>query len=158
MEARVLDTDLVVFKERILVPKSLQKCVVSWYHKYLAHPGETRMLETLTKLYFWPKMAEDVKRHVKYCKQCQINKRGRKHYGKLPAKVAEESVPWQRVNVDMMGPLTVKTATGKRSLLVLTMIDPATGWFEVKDIPSQSADACAQAFDDTWLCRYPRPQ
>ena len=38
------------------------------------------------------------------------------------------------------------------------MIDPATGWFEVKDIPEQSSDACSKAFDDTWLCRYPPPQ
>ena len=112
----------------------------------------------MSKLYFWPKMAEAIKGHVKRCKQCQLRKKGRKAYGKLPLKEAEESVPWQRVNVDMMGPLTVKTAKGKKNLLVLTMIDPATGWFEVKDIPEQSSDACSKAFDDTWLCRYLRPQ
>ena len=49
----------------------------------------------------------------------------------------------------MMGPLTVKTANGKKTLLLLTMIDPATGWFEMKDIPNQSADAVSKVFDDT---------
>ena len=154
----VEDATLVMFKGRIVVPKTLQKRIVAWYHEYLIHPGETRMIETMSKLYFWPKMAEAIKGHVKRCKQCQLRKKGRKAYGKLPPKEAEESVPWQRVNVDMMGPLTVKTAKGKKTLLVLTMIDPATGWFEVKDIPEQSSDACSKAFDDTWLCRYPRPQ
>ena len=38
------------------------------------------------------------------------------------------------------------------------MIDPATGWFEVKDVASPSAEACMAAMDDTWLSRYPRPQ
>ena len=38
------------------------------------------------------------------------------------------------------------------------MIDPATGWFEVKDVVSASASDCMKAFDDTWLCRYPRPE
>ena len=52
----------------------------------------------------------------------------------------------------------VKTAAGKRELLVLTMIDPATGWFEMKDLGGQGADDCSKAFDDTWLCRYLRPQ
>ena len=38
------------------------------------------------------------------------------------------------------------------------MIDPATGWFEVKDIPRPDAAAVMTAFDDTWLCWYPRPE
>ena len=78
-------------------------------------------------------MAEAIKGHVKRCKQCQLHKKGRKSYGKLPPKDAKESVPWQCINVDMMDPLTVKTVKGKKTLLVLTMIDPATGWFEVKE-------------------------
>jgi transposase InsO family protein len=85
-------------------------------------------------------------------------KKPRKKYGKLPAKTAEKSEPWNRVNIDMVGPLTVKTPTKTHTLLVLTMIDPATGWFEVSALPNQTAQACADAFDDTWLARYPRPQ
>ena len=103
-------------------------------------------------------MAEDIKHHVKHCKRCQMNKKGQKLYGKLLPKVAEQSIPWQRVNVDMMGPLTVKTVTGKITLLLLTMTDPATGWFKMKDIPNQSAEAVSKAFDNTWLYRYPCPQ
>ena len=38
------------------------------------------------------------------------------------------------------------------------MIDPATGWFEVKDVVQPDTESCMEAFDDTWLCRYPRPQ
>ncbi len=38
------------------------------------------------------------------------------------------------------------------------MIDPATGWFEVKDIPRPSPEACQNVFDNMWLARYPRPQ
>ena len=38
------------------------------------------------------------------------------------------------------------------------MIDPATGWFEVKDLPDATADSCMRAFDDVWLSRYPRPK
>jgi len=38
------------------------------------------------------------------------------------------------------------------------MIDPATGWFEVKDVVQPDVQSVMVAFDDTWLCRYPRPQ
>ena len=59
----------------------------------------------------------------------------------------------------MIGPLSVKTPDGKtHQLQALTMIDPATGWFEVKDVKTQSSTECMNAFDDNWLSRYPRPQ
>jgi hypothetical protein len=38
------------------------------------------------------------------------------------------------------------------------MIDPATGWFEVAAIAQPDSDCVMQAFDDTWLTHYPRPQ
>jgi hypothetical protein len=36
--------------------------------------------------------------------------------------------------MDLVGTLTIKTPSGKKELLALTMIDPSTGWFEVKDV------------------------
>jgi hypothetical protein len=38
------------------------------------------------------------------------------------------------------------------------MIDPATGWFEIAEMKDQSSEAAMNAFDDTWLSRYPRPE
>jgi transposase InsO family protein len=74
-------------------------------------------------------------------------------------KEIESSIPWNRVNVDMWGPLTLKSADGKEiRLLVLTMIDPATGWFEVEPLREATAAEAMIAFDSAWGCRYPRPQ
>jgi hypothetical protein len=40
----------------------------------------------------------------------------------------EASVPWNRVNIDLIGPLSVKTKSKRTFVLnALTMIDPATG-------------------------------
>jgi transposase InsO family protein len=53
----------------------------------------------------------------------------------------------------------VTTPKGKKYLRALTMIDPATGWFEVKALPeAPNAEIVSAAMDDTWLSRYPRPQ
>ncbi len=38
------------------------------------------------------------------------------------------------------------------------MIDPATGWFEIAEVPERKAETVAKVFDDTWLSRYPRPK
>ena len=37
------------------------------------------------------------------------------------------------------------------------MIDPATGWFEIKEIPSKDAATVANLVELTWLTRYPWP-
>jgi hypothetical protein len=38
------------------------------------------------------------------------------------------------------------------------MIDPSTGWFEVKYVKDKSAKESMNTFDDLWLSRYPRPE
>jgi hypothetical protein len=38
------------------------------------------------------------------------------------------------------------------------MIDPSTGWFEVKDVKDKSAKESMNTFDDIWLSRYPLPE
>jgi hypothetical protein len=43
------------------------------------------------------------------------------------------------VDVDLIWPLTIKTPSRKKQLLALKMIDPSTGWFEVKDVKDKSA-------------------
>ena len=40
---------------------------------------------------------------------------------------------------------------------MLTMIDPATGWFEVKQIESRRADYVINYLEFAWLTRYPSP-
>jgi hypothetical protein len=39
------------------------------------------------------------------------------------------------------------------------MIDPATGWFEIKDVPgTKRSDVVANIVETTWLGQYPWPQ
>ena len=42
-------------------------------------------------------------------------------------------------------------------LWAITMIDPATGWFEIVEVSTKSADVIANTIEQTWLCRYPWP-
>ena len=75
----------------------------------------------------------------------------------MPAKKDIEIKPWQRVDVDLIGPYTVNTPTKKYELRAMTMIDPATRWFEIVHIKHPTSHECMEAFNNTWLCRYPRP-
>jgi hypothetical protein len=46
------------------------------------------------------------------------------------------------------------------SLLALTIIDPATGWFEIVEAKNKSTTSIQDLFHNTWfwLVRYPQPQ
>ena len=47
--------------------------------------------------------------------------------------------PWKTVCVDLIGPYTLKGTDGTvMDFMCLTMIDPATGWFEIIELPCTS--------------------
>ena len=152
---------LLRLNERIVVPQILRKRIINWVHTYLQHPGHTRMEKTIGELFTWANMRDDIRRYVKGCHKCQLCKTSAKKYGKLPLKTAEPATPWRQVNVDLIGPYSVKVKGAKNKtvqLRAMTMIDPATGWFEVKEIDDATSETVQAAFDDTWLSRYPKPQ
>ena len=86
-----------------------------------------------------------------------MSERQCKTHGHLPAKKAED-IPWNRVNVDSIGPHTVRTPTKTHELGVMTMIDPATGWFKIAPTVHPNSNSAQGALDSCWLARYPRPQ
>jgi hypothetical protein len=51
---------------------------------------------------------------VKNCHECLIGKKVRKKYGDLPEKLAERPIAWKRVDVDLIGSLTIKTPSGRK--------------------------------------------
>ena len=120
---------------RMVTPKSLQRRAVVWYHHYLQHPGKTRLEATLSKTMTWDGMRPMVENHVKPCDSCQRNKRHNTKYGKLPTKHVISN-HWEVLCVDLIGPYTLKSKDGTiLDFMCLTMIDPASSWFEMVELP-----------------------
>ena len=155
--------ELVTKEDKIVLPKSLQRSGTEWYHLNLCHPGQTRMELTMGQHYTWTGMRNTILRVCNACAICQTSKKRSKKYGKLPPK-APETIPWHTLCIDLIGPYTFgdppkrKGEPDKRAFLhCLTMIDPATGWFDIVEIPEKSADQVANALEFQWLTRYPLP-
>ncbi len=120
---------------KLVIPKSLQARTVAWYHHYLQHPGHSRLEETLRAAMYWKSMRTTIRSYVKKCRTCQINKRRKLKYGKLPAKLVVMT-PWGALCVDLIGPYTLKGKDGSQiDFMCLTMIDPASSWFEMVELP-----------------------
>jgi hypothetical protein len=62
---------------------------------------------TLRQNLTWPNLKKDVEAAVKNYHECQIGKKARKRYGDLPEKLAERPIAWNRVHVDLIGPLPI---------------------------------------------------
>ena len=67
--------------------------------------------------------------------------------------------PWDTLYVDLIGPYMIPRK-GKKTLKLwcITMIDPATGWFEMAQIPNKTAAEIADITEKTWFTRYLLPQ
>ena len=123
-------------------------------------------------------MRTTIRSITKSCKTCQINKRRQHKYRNLPAKIVI-STPWECLCVDLIGPYTIKGKDSSQiDFMALTMIDPASSWFEIVELPlvrrlrtsnvngkellqsedifDKSSDRIAKLVNKTWLSRYPR--
>ena len=151
--------ELIVHNDKIVIPKSLQCRTVEWYHNYLCHPGENRTEQTICQHFWWLKLHDTIEDICKKCQTCQHTKKVTKKYGHLPEKKAEAE-PWEILCIDLIGPYTINRKNKSKQPLILwaiTMIDPATGWFEMREIKTKSADVIANILEIAWLSRYPWP-
>ena len=144
--------------KKIVVPKVLQERIVQWYHTYLSHPGINRTEMTIRQHFNWKNLDKTVLDVCTKCPTCQTTKRSTRKYGHLPPKETEAK-PWEIVCVDMIGPYTMRRVDGKNilTLWALTIIDPATGWFELNTINEKSAIEIANLLEIVWLSRHPWP-
>jgi hypothetical protein len=95
------------------------------------------------------------------CQLCRLTKKERKKYGLLPSDIAEsDTVSLSHGMCESGGthPFTIRTLAKTHFLLALTMIDPATGWFEIVKATNKSTTSIQELFHNTWLARYPWPQ
>ena len=88
------------------------------------------------------------------CLTCQTNKVCYKKYGKLPTK-SPEIIPWHTLCIDLIGPYKIGDNKNEVTLHCLTMIDPATRWFEIAEVPTKQANDVVNILEFSWLTRYP---
>ena len=149
---------------KIVIPKTIQKNVVGWYHTTLCHPGITRMEDTIQQHFTWDSIRDDIRNVCRTCHTCQITKKSHIKHGQIPVK-EDIGSPWETLCVDLIGPYTIHRKgtyqNGKQkndiTLWCVTMIDPVTNWLEIAQIKTKRADVIANKVEQTWFNRYPWP-
>jgi len=87
--------------ERVVCPTAIRRKLAWDTHKQ-AHAGAQRVLTRLQLRWYWPYMEHEIRRRVRQCETCQVNKHGRP-----PDKAGrwKQNVegPWQVKAVDLVG-------------------------------------------------------
>jgi hypothetical protein len=137
MGIQLIEVTKVLCKNgKVIIPKSLRQRAVKWYHHYLQYPGHSCLEETMRSVIVWIGMRTTIRRYNKSCRTCQVNKRHSQKYGHLPPKLVI-TTPWKVLCVDLIGPYTLKGKDGSSiDFMCLTMINPATSWFEIVELPT----------------------
>jgi len=128
------------------------------------HPGETRLEFTIAQHYTWVGLRPTVQRVIEACPNCELCKKSSKKYGLLPPKPTPEIIPWHTLCIDLIGPYDFGVKNKKepeKDTFVqphcLTMIDPATGFFECCEIMRKHAGYIANHLEISWLTQCPWP-
>ena len=77
---------------RIALPESMLDETVNWFHIFMGHPGENRLIEPLQKCYHHNKICHTIDKYK--CEHCQRHSIPGKGYGLLPEREMK-IVPWE---------------------------------------------------------------
>ncbi|XP_042148104.1 uncharacterized protein LOC120842647 [Ixodes scapularis] len=130
---------------QLVVPELHRRTVLEVAHDSImaGHLGGRKTLERAQAEFFWPGMHAECKRFVASCDACQrTSPRGNTR--KVPLKkVPVIDTPFQRVAIDIVGPLSPRSDRGNR--YVLTMVDYATRYPDAVALPSIETERVAEA-------------
>jgi hypothetical protein len=150
-----------------IVPTSLQRRIIEWYHSNLRHPGVTRTINSISKTFYWKGIRPQVEDHIKTCNECQRHKIvGKPHYGILPLVLAlHDKKPFEKIQLDCAGPWTLDCSgqrwTNDKEYQIPNPYSHNGRRMHQLDRssanPHSLLQSCCNPIRHQLICRYPRP-
>ena len=108
-------------KLQVVVAKALRDVIMTQAHSDVlgGHFRQDKTYATILLRYYWPGMYVDVTNFVSQCISCSQKKRPRRRIKASLKPLPLPSLPFERVSVDVVGPLPT-TYSGKKYLLCFT--------------------------------------
>ena len=132
---------------------------IEFMHDLLCHPGQSRLAHGM-RMYYHPQMLRKVRAfHCDICQRVKTGERGYEHLAPHDVNL----LPWQCVDVDLIGPWKFKVGGTRESAKVyeinaLTCIDRVTGFPDGCRIDRKTTAHVAKKTKQVWLSCYPRPR
>jgi len=116
-----IEGELVLKEEKVYISKDeVLRAEIIWLHHdilVVGHEGKWKMMELVTRNYWWLEVIKDIERYAEECDMCQqIKNRTEVPAGKLKLSEVPEK-PWTYLMVDFITKLLV--VAGKDAILVV---------------------------------------
>lgn len=146
-----LKNNQVYFRNRLFIPADdeLILLILKSLHdsSTAGHPGQSKMLELVSRLYWWPGWTTSVKRFAKNCQQCIRIKPSRLRYQGALQPLPIPAQRWRDISLDFIealpGSLNEWNVSCSRMLVV---VDRLTKQAHFIPCASASAEATARMF------------
>jgi hypothetical protein len=131
--------------KQVVVPNCLRRHVMMIGHDSVlaGHMGVRKTIDRIQIAFYWPGMDGDVRRYCKSCDMCQRTiPKGK--VTKIPlGSMPRIEVPFTRVGIDLIGPITPKSDRGHR--YIVTVVDYATRYPEAAPLKNITTEEVAEA-------------
>ncbi|GFX70271.1 retrovirus-related Pol polyprotein from transposon opus [Trichonephila clavipes] len=131
--------------EQLVIPKCRRTEVLRLAHTsvFSSHMGPKKTLERIEYSFFWEGLSSNVKKFCESCKECQLTRSVRMKDRSPITPVARSELPFQVVNMDLIGPIDPPSSKGHTYILCL--VDQHTRWGEARPVASLSAKVTREA-------------
>ncbi|GFV74969.1 retrovirus-related Pol polyprotein from transposon opus [Trichonephila clavipes] len=124
---------------QLVIPKCRRMEVLKLAHTsvFSSHMGPKKTLERIKYSFFWEGLRSNVKKFCESCKECQLTRSVRIKDRSPITPVARPELPFQVVNMDLIGP--IDPPSSKEHTYILCLVDQHTRWGEARPVTSLSA-------------------
>ena len=150
---------LVDTKERLVIPQSLAKSLLSDIHLWLQHPGEKAIYMSIKDYLLFPNIKVLCEEVTKECVDCQVNKKTNNKYGTLKGNLFNNK-PYEFISSDIVGPFKTEhylTGHFEDLFYIVTFTDLFSRWSEVRILFDTKADTICESLQICWLSKFPCP-
>ncbi|KAE9524514.1 hypothetical protein AGLY_015102 [Aphis glycines] len=113
------------------------------------HLGVNKTIKRIQKQFRWKGMKDDVKKYIKNCTSCQVNKISNRHVKQPMAITSTSTKPFEKIFLDIVGPLPTTLSSNN---YILTMQDDLSKYTLGVPIPNHQANTVAEAFVIHFVC------
>ena len=141
---------------QLVLPRSMVPEVLSALHDApsAGHMGVNKTLERVRERFYWYGQQHDVEDWCRQCQKCSKRKSPQQP-GRAPLVSSCPGYPFERIALDIMGPLPT-TESGQKYILVVG--DYFSKWTEAFPLPNQEAKTVAEKLVNEVISRYGAPE
>lgn len=136
------------------VPECMESNVIRTCHDDLGHLGVDKVVDNITKVYWFPNLREKVRNYIfNYLKCIEFSPTSGKMEGHLH-NIPKEKLPFQTIHIDHYGPLE---KTGKGYRYILSVIDGFTKFIKLYLYKTTKAEEVIRHLKD-YFRAYSKPR